>query len=62
LTFEVVSKKLTELKLDWYIERGPFFNTPNIRTVSGQLFAFENNGHNDKKAELMKIYLKKQIK
>lgn len=61
LTFEVVSKKLTELKLDWYIERGPHFNTPNIRTVSGQLFVFEKDGRTDKKAELMKIYIKKQI-
>lgn len=61
LTFEVVSKKLTGLKLDWYIERGPHFNTPNIRTVSGQFFAFEKDGHTDKKAELLKIYLKKQI-
>jgi len=59
LSFDIVGKKLSELNVDWYIERGPHFNTPNIRTISGQLFAFDPDREKDNEAELSKIYLKK---
>jgi hypothetical protein len=59
LSFDVVSKKLSELNVNWYVERGPHYNTPNIRTLSGQFFAFDPDREDDNDAELMKIYLKK---
>lgn len=59
LTFENVSNKLTELKVDWKIERGPH-STPNIRTISGVLLAFDGDGINDNSAVLIKIYLRKK--
>lgn len=59
LTLEMVQNKLTELKIKWKTERGPHFNTPNIRTSKGVLLAFDPNRDNDLDAELVKIYLKK---
>ncbi len=58
LTFEVVSKKLTEMNISWDIEYGPNNNTPNIRTKSGVLLAFDPLRPSDKEALLMKIYMK----
>ncbi|MDB5276154.1 MAG: hypothetical protein JWR61_1109 [Ferruginibacter sp.] len=58
LSFENVSTKLTELQVHWHIERGPYYDTPNIRTESGQLFAFDPDRMEDNDAQLMKIYLR----
>lgn len=60
LTLTVVAGKLDELGVDWKIERGPLFNTPNILTSSNILFAFDSEDTEDSEAELLKIYLRRQ--
>ncbi len=55
-----VSVQLTQLGIDWKIEFGPHFGTPNIRTKSNILFAFDSDEDKADKAELMKIYLSQQ--
>jgi hypothetical protein len=57
LTFTTISAKLTELKIIWEVEYGPAFKTPNIRTSSGTLFAFELDKEKIEDSVLMKIYL-----
>lgn len=59
LAFEFVSKKLTEMRISWYIERGPHCDTPNIRTSTGVVFAFDRDRESDSDAVLQKIYLRK---
>ena len=60
-TFKTISKKLTDLNISWKIERGPHFNTPNIRINSNILFGFDSERINDNEAELIKIYIQKSI-
>ncbi len=59
ITFADVSKKLTDLRIDWKIERGPRNQTPNILIKSNVLFCFDLYEPDETKSELMKIYIKK---
>jgi hypothetical protein len=59
LTFKIVSEKLNDMKVKWHVELGPYFNTANIRTATGMLFAFDADEENDNKGMLNKIFLHK---
>ncbi len=58
LTYAQVRTALSELNILHAIERGPAYNTPNIRTASGCLFAFyADDEQSDENVILAKIYL-----
>jgi hypothetical protein len=58
LTFPQVRAALYKLGIPHVVERGPAFNTPNIRTSSGCLFTFYPDlEQEDEDAILAKIYL-----
>ncbi len=59
LTFKEVTEKLNHLQVNFKIEYGPHFNTPNIETITGVFFGFDSERLNDEDASLLKIIIQK---
>ena len=57
LTNAQVQAALQAQGVAYRVDPGPAFQTPNLRTTSGVLFAFDSDFEVEADAELMRIYL-----
>jgi hypothetical protein len=57
LTNAQVQAALQALGVGYQVERGPTFQTPNLRTTQGVLFVFDSDFETEAGGELMKVYL-----
>jgi hypothetical protein len=62
LNNQQVQAALKAQGIAYYVERGPAFQTPNLRTDGGVLFGFYSDFEAEADAELMKVYLKPQTR
>jgi hypothetical protein len=60
LTNSQVQAALQAQGIAYQLERGPTFQTPNLRTAEGILFGFYSDFETEADARLMKIYLRAQ--
>lgn len=60
LTNRQVQAALRAQGVAYHVERGPAFQTPNLRTAEGVLFSFYSDFDTEADAELMKVYLSSQ--
>jgi hypothetical protein len=57
LTNSQVQPALQERGLAYQVERGPTFQTPNLRAAEGVVFSFYSDFETEADAKLMKVYL-----
>jgi hypothetical protein len=60
LTHQQVQAALQAHGVAYRVERGPAFQTPNLRTAEGVVFGFYSDFEAEADAELMKVYLSRQ--
>jgi len=61
LTNSQVQAALQAQGIAYQVERGPAFQTPNLRTVAGVLFSFYSDFETEAEAELMNVYFSAQM-